>query len=121
MSLPLDPPKLTSNLNRRDAQEGQIGQSAATAGSIAPDARAAIAETVDGGHIEVLELRGTIIRLREQLDRIHLSYQERVQQLESMHRAQRRDLEDTIRHLRNRLQVQASEASETAADGGNGR
>ena len=87
---------------------------------MAPGARAAIAETVDGGHIEVLELRGTIIRLREQLDRIHLSYQERVQQLESIHRAQRRDLEDTIRHLRNRLQTHAGAAPKTSSDVGNG-
>jgi hypothetical protein len=71
------------------------------------------AMTADGANIQVLELRGTIIRLREQLDRIHMSYEEKVQKLESLHRAQRRDLEDTIRHLRDRLQ-----AATGPADGG---
>jgi len=81
--------------------------------SLARDMPAAVAETADGANIQVLELRGTIIRLREQLDRIHMSYEEKVQKLESMHRAQRRDLEDTIRHLRDRLQ-----AATGRADGG---
>lgn len=72
---------------------------------------AAVAETADGDNIQVLELRGTIIGLREQLDRIHMSHEEKVQQLESLHRAQRRDLEDTIRHLRDRLHAATDPAN----------
>jgi hypothetical protein len=59
----------------------------------------------------VLELRGTIVRLRERLDQIHLTYEERVQHLESMHRAQCRELEETIRHLRDRLQTPTGAAN----------
>lgn len=80
-------------------------------GTTTRDTRAAVPETVDGDSIQVLELRGTIIRLREQLDQIHLSYEERVQQLESMHRAQCRELEETIRHLRDRLQTPSNTAN----------
>lgn len=72
---------------------------------------AVVAETVDGTATQMLELRGTIIRLREQLDRIHIGYEEKVQRLESMHRAQRRDLEDTIRHLRDQLQAASQPAN----------
>ena len=81
------------------------------AGTTARAARAAVPETVDGNNIQVLELRGTIIRLREQLDRVHMNYEEKVQHLESMHRAQRRELENTIRHLRDRLQAVTDNAN----------
>jgi len=67
--------------------------------------RATIPETADGGNIQLLELRGTIIRLREQLDRIHADCEQRIREVESTHRAQRAQLEDTIRHLRDRLQM----------------
>lgn len=78
-----------------------------TPGSTPSDPRATVPETVDGGDVQVLELRGTIIRLRRQLDQIHARYEEDVRRLESLHRAQRRDLEDTIRHLRERLEAGA--------------
>ncbi len=77
----------------------------------ARDTRTAVPETSDGDSVQVLELRGTIIRLRERLDQIHLNYEERVQRLESMHRAQCRELEETIRHLRDRLQTPTDTAS----------
>lgn len=98
---------------REDRREDRLGQPASETGTVTRDERAAIAETVDGSSVQVLELRGTIIRLREQLDRIHMSYEERVQQLESTHRSQRRELEETIRHLRDRLQTLTDLASGT--------
>lgn len=77
-----------------------------------PDDRAAVAQCAGGGNVQVLELRETIIRLREQLDRIHARYEEKVQRLESLHRAQCRELEETIRHLRERLQALTGAASD---------
>lgn len=104
--------RLSAMLPLTDKQPLRLGGSRVP-DSMARDVPLAVAETADGANIQVLELRGTIIRLREQLDRIHMSYEEKVQKLESMHRAQRRDLEDTIRHLRDRLQ-----AATGRADGG---
>jgi len=105
MPLHLYPPPSHGNLHRNDAQEDRPRRSAKRPGTGTYDTRGAVAETVDGRNIEVLELRATIIRLREQMDKIHSSYEERVQQLESTHRGQQRELEATIRHLRDRLQT----------------
>lgn len=74
---------------------------------VTSDPPVSVARAIDGAHVQVLELRGTIIRLREQLDRIHARYEEKVQRLESLHRTQRRELEETIRHLRERLRAAA--------------
>jgi len=98
-----DPPPISRGERRYRQPEAPVATRPAVPETKARGPRIAVAETVDGDNIQVLELRGTIIRLREQLDRIHTSYEEKVRQLESMHRAQRRDLEDTIRHLRDRL------------------
>lgn len=101
MTLPLDPRPVSHGQPYTDAPE-----------PIVPDDRAAVSESVGGSNVQVLELRGTIIRLREQLDRIHAQYEEKVQRLESLHRSQCRELEETIRHLRKRLQACTGAASD---------
>ena len=102
MTFPTDPRR--SSQGMQNCRDPGI-PAAPPPGSTTRHARATVPETVDGDSIQVLELRGTIIRLREQLDQIHLTYEDRVQRLESMHRAQCRELEETIRQLRDRLQT----------------
>ncbi len=92
---------MPSSIDRRMPCHGQSDDDTPEART--PDPRAVASLTVDGGDIQVLELRGTIIRLREQLDRIHARYEEKVRRLESLHRARCRELEDTIRHMHERL------------------
>lgn len=102
MTFPMDPRR--SNHGEQEHRDPGI-PAAPPPETTTRHARAAVPQTVDGDSIQVLELRGTIVRLREQLDQIHMNYEDRVQRLESMHRAQCRELQETIRHLRDRLQT----------------
>jgi hypothetical protein len=52
---------------------------------------------------ELNELRTTILQLREQLELLHKAYEEKLGRQESIHRAERRHLEETIRTQREKL------------------
>jgi len=56
----------------------------------------------DGGELD--ELRETIVQLRDRLDRAHVAWNEKMMAIESVGRNRCRELEETIKILRKRLQ-----------------
>ena len=105
MTQPMDPRPSPRDKHETGEPARPVVRTSPDLASITRGTHAAMPEAAHGGDIQILELRGTIIRLREQLDRINADCEQRIREIESTHRAQRAHLEDTIRHLRDRLQT----------------
>ena len=58
--------------------------------------------TAAGGELD--ELRETIVQLRDRLDRTNVAWDEKMMAIESIGRSRCRELEETIKTLRRRLQ-----------------